>query len=482
MEGECYALIWGIMHFRQYLHRNRFTPRTDHKPLEWLAMVSDASGRRGRWIHLLQDFDFKIVHRPGLRHTNVDALSKNPVGKASEDDDFNREIQYVRPPRDDPTEEMFVVRYDSHSDWFGFRRTSWEFAKHQRCCSGINRGYGLEEHQLLMLDVVTETSQLQEHRNSPTQEELQGTRTSSLANLQAEEDDPRVEVVGAVADEGMGTRHGKQEPRKEIIRHYDKRQQLELVLATQKLTKSDDFELDPTEPNEEEGHEDDTRTVDIWNDATCLALLRDGVLPDTMDVEESKRVRKRVSNYCIRGERLYFRDLYVPKPEERTPLVTQIHEDLRHVGEERTLTEVCRRYFWHHRTGDVRTVVKTCQRCQMVRRLGSVRLEDEEMKSIPVCDLFHRVAMDIAGPLPATKSGNRYLLVAIDHYSKWCEAKAVGDHGAKTAASFLEDDIICKYGVPKFILTDNGGEWAAEFDIMCKDYGIQHQHIVPQWP
>jgi hypothetical protein len=84
----------------------------------------------------------------------------------------------------------------------------------------------LEEHQLLMLDVVTETSQLQEHSNSPTQEELQGTRTSSLANLQAEEDDPRVEVVGVVVDEGMGTGHGKQELRKEIIRHYDKRQQL----------------------------------------------------------------------------------------------------------------------------------------------------------------------------------------------------------------------------------------------------------------
>jgi hypothetical protein len=62
MEGECYALIWGIMHFRQYLHRNRFTLRTDHKPFEWLATMSDASGRRGRWIHLLQDFDFKIVH------------------------------------------------------------------------------------------------------------------------------------------------------------------------------------------------------------------------------------------------------------------------------------------------------------------------------------------------------------------------------------------------------------------------------------
>jgi len=80
MEGECYALIWGILHFRQYLHQTHFTLRTDHKPLEWLATISDAHGRRGRWIDMLQDFSFKIVHRPGMRHANADALSRNPVG------------------------------------------------------------------------------------------------------------------------------------------------------------------------------------------------------------------------------------------------------------------------------------------------------------------------------------------------------------------------------------------------------------------
>ncbi len=114
--------------------------------------------------------------------------------------------------------------------------------------------------------------------------------------------------------------------------------------------------------------------------------------------------------------------------------------------------------------------------------MGSIRSEDEELKSILICDMFHRVAMDTTKPLPETKSGNKYILVAIDHYSKWCEAKAVVDHGVKTMARFLEDDIICRYGVPKFVLTNNGGEWAVEFDVMCKDYDIQHQHTTPQWP
>jgi hypothetical protein len=72
-----------------------FILRTDHKPLEWLATVSDAHGRRGRWVGMLQDFNFKIIHRPGLGHTNVDALSKNPVGSATDDDDFGEEVQDV---------------------------------------------------------------------------------------------------------------------------------------------------------------------------------------------------------------------------------------------------------------------------------------------------------------------------------------------------------------------------------------------------
>ncbi len=92
MEGECYALIWGIMHFRQYLHKTHFILRTDHKPLEWLTTVSEANGRRGRWIDMLQDFSFKILHRLGMRHGKADVLSKNPVGQAMDDDDFSEEV------------------------------------------------------------------------------------------------------------------------------------------------------------------------------------------------------------------------------------------------------------------------------------------------------------------------------------------------------------------------------------------------------
>jgi len=176
-----------------------------------------------------------------------------------------------------------------------------------------------------------------------------------------------------------------------------------------------------------------------------MGLLKEGFIPDTIDLQESKRVRKRATHYCWKDEKLYFKGLYMPKPEDRLKLVTQMHEDLGHFGEQRTLTEICQRYFWNNRTECVKAIVKTCRQCQLVKSEGSIRSGDERMKSIPICDLFYRIALDTAGPLPETKAGNKYILVAIDHYSKWCEAKAVADHGAKTAARFLEDDLICRY-------------------------------------
>jgi len=443
MEGECYALIWGIMHVRQYLHINHFTLRTDHKLLEWLATVSDAHGRRGKWIDMLQDFSFKILHRPGLKHTNVDALSRNLVGQAMDDDDFGGEIQDVGSPPTDMSKrerETLFVQTGKETKWLGVRRKDKQCVRQHACYDHVSK------QQLYMVDMVSKEDQAKEFE--PYEAEI--ARKSEI--MQGED-------VGAVL-------------KRRRPQCYDRQQQLELVLAAQQLFESGECDLAAAGSDEEDEWGASTTHQDIWEDVAYMDLLQGGMLPDTIDHGESKRAKKRISNYHWQDQSLYFKDLLVPRPEDRMGLVVRMHKDLGHFGEEKTLTEVCRRYFWHNRTEDVKTVVKICQQCQMVRRVGSIRSEDEELKSIHVCDLFHRVAMDTTRPLPETKSRNKYTLVAIDHYSKWCKAKAIVDHGAKTAAKFLEDDIICRYGVPKFVLTDNGGEWAVEFDVMCKDYGI----------
>ena len=65
-------------HFRPYLLGHRFTLRTDNAPLTWLYGVKEPEGQVARWLEQLQELDFKIIHRPGQRHQNADALSRLP--------------------------------------------------------------------------------------------------------------------------------------------------------------------------------------------------------------------------------------------------------------------------------------------------------------------------------------------------------------------------------------------------------------------
>jgi hypothetical protein len=137
-----------------------FILHTDHKPLEWLATVSDAHGRRGRWVGMLQDFSFKIIHRPRLRHTNVDALSRNPVGSAADDDDFDEEIQDITSAQADVPGgegELLCVLTGE-----GIRRKDRRLIRHNACCFGINHWKCVSKHQLYMLDVASEEDPFEE--------------------------------------------------------------------------------------------------------------------------------------------------------------------------------------------------------------------------------------------------------------------------------------------------------------------------------
>ena len=52
------------------------------------------------------------------------------------------------------------------------------------------------------------------------------------------------------------------------------------------------------------------------------------------------------------------------------------------------------------------------------------------------------VALDILGPLPESDSGNRYILVAGDYFTKWFEAYAIPNQEAKTVAEKLVNDLL----------------------------------------
>lgn len=70
---------------------------------------------------------------------------------------------------------------------------------------------------------------------------------------------------------------------------------------------------------------------------------------------------------------------------------------------------------------DVKAYVQSCDQCQQI---GKNHLH-EQLHPIPVGGPFEQVGIDVKGPLSVSKSGMKYVIVAMDYLTKWCEAQVV---------------------------------------------------------
>ena len=83
---ELLAVVVFTQQFRPYLLGEKFLLRTDHHSLKWLQNFKEPEGQLARWLEKLQQFQFEIVHRPGIKHGNADALSRIPCRQCGRED------------------------------------------------------------------------------------------------------------------------------------------------------------------------------------------------------------------------------------------------------------------------------------------------------------------------------------------------------------------------------------------------------------
>jgi transposase-like protein len=70
--------------------------------------------------------------------------------------------------------------------------------------------------------------------------------------------------------------------------------------------------------------------------------------------------------------------------------------------------------------------------------------------------------LDILGPFPRAVGGYRYLYVAIDKFTKWPKATPMVNITKASATTFLKS-IVCQFGVPNRIITDNGTQFTSQY-------------------
>ena len=92
---------------------------------------------------------------------------------------------------------------------------------------------------------------------------------------------------------------------------------------------------------------------------------------------------------------------------------------------------------------------------------------------------MERLAIDIAGPLPKTNKGHKYILVISDYFTKWTQAFAIKDQEATTIASILVNEIVSLFGVPKMLHSDKGSNFESKVFGKCARYYKLIKHALP---
>ena len=70
-----------------------------------------------------------------------------------------------------------------------------------------------------------------------------------------------------------------------------------------------------------------------------------------------------------------------------------------------------------------------------------------------------RWGIDFAGPLPESDRGNKYVLVCIEHCTKWVELIPLPSKSSSHVATAFLENILARYGVPGEVITDQGTEF-----------------------
>lgn len=158
----------------------------------------------------------------------------------------------------------------------------------------------------------------------------------------------------------------------------------------------------------------------------------------------------------------------------RADAITKAHHSLAHRGADAVFDYLKSRCWFPQMREFVRETVSTCIECQKCAPVSSH--PSEELHRLPPVKTFQRWSLDFMGPLPVTRNGFKWLLVAIEHATKWPIVKPLRCATAEEVATFLYEEIVLKFGCPGEILTDRGSQFMGN---LLKEYLciLQTKHL-----
>ena len=145
-----------------------------------------------------------------------------------------------------------------------------------------------------------------------------------------------------------------------------------------------------------------------------------------------------------------------------------------HAGRTKTIHRLSSRVYWPKMRKDVYKYVQECNLCQQFKY--NTQPLSMPMQLHMVNEPWNTVGIDLMGPLPITQRQKQFLLVVVDYFTRWVEIFPLRTTTADVIANVIINEVFCRYGMPSFILSDNGPQFVADlFREVCHSLGIRQK-------
>ena len=213
---------------------------------------------------------------------------------------------------------------------------------------------------------------------------------------------------------------------------------------------------------------DNHTQIDLQNpEVRALYKVRESLVLDADQVLQRKHMTDDKENYRL-----------VLPLDYRNLALKLCHDDLGHLGRDRTLALLQERY-WPGMMASVVNHIKKCGRC--LRRKEPVN-QRAPLVNIKTSQPLEMICMDFL-KLEPSKGNIENILVITDHYTKYAQAYPTKNQSAATTAKILFENFIVHYGFPAKIHSDQGGSFENQImKHLCKITGNDKVRTTPYHP
>ncbi|CAA0822343.1 Unknown protein, partial [Striga hermonthica] len=200
------------------------------------------------------------------------------------------------------------------------------------------------------------------------------------------------------------------------------------------------------------------------------------------DKHEAKKVARYLSKYfevegVLYKKSMVGRHLRCVFEDEGMQVLREIHEGCcgAHIGYRALAGKALRAGYYCPK---IRTMteqlVQKCEKCQSHGQITHIPAEYITTINTPIP--FAQWGIDLVGPLPMGTGQRKFLVVAVDYFSKWVEAEPLAKITEEKMIQFLFNNVCCRFGIPKVLISDNGTQFQGkQIQTWCLDIGIKQR-------